>query len=122
MVARSEAGMTMLGMLCVVILVVGSMLLAMKIVPIYVDDYAIGKALKALGEDSKLAYAKKRQIRKLLDRRLSADYARELADDEITIVKGSKELRIEISYEARVPLIYNLDIVARFNHQHVERL
>ena len=122
MVVKSEAGMTMLGMLCVVMLVAGSMLVVMKVAPVYVDDYAIAKALKAVGEESGIGYSNKREIRKILTKRLSVDYTRELADDEIKVIKSGKELRIEISYEARVPLVYNLDVVARFEHLHVESL
>ncbi len=122
MAIKSQAGMSSLSMLSVIILVLGSILLVMKIVPIYLDDLVVKKALNAMSEESGLETLSKKNIRKILYKRLQSDYSNNLNDDEVKIIKGSNELRIEIHYESRVPLISNLDLVAKFEHLYVKSL
>ncbi|MCF7981777.1 MAG: DUF4845 domain-containing protein [Pseudomonadales bacterium] len=120
MILKRQTGLSSLGMLLVVVLVVGGMLLAMKLIPLYIDDYAIGKALAALQEEETLYESPKFKIREALRRKLTADYTRELTDDEIVVTKNKSDLRIDVVYEARVPVVYNLDIVAKFEHHFVQ--
>ena len=48
---------------------------------------------------------------------MAADYTRDLTDDEVIITKTRESMTIDVIYEARVPVVYNLDVVAKFNHQ-----
>lgn len=118
--AKTQTGLTTLGMLLVVVLVVGGLLLAMKLVPLYIDDFAIGKALSSLEAERDLYNSPKPRIRETLRRKLTADYTRDLKDDEIIITKNKGDLTIDVVYEARVPVVYNLDIVAKFEHHFVK--
>ena len=111
-----QTGMSMLGMLSTVLLVVAVGLMAIKIIPIYIDDYAIANALESLNEED-TDNASKMEIRNIIRRKLSADYTRDLADEEIEVTRTKGTLIIEIDYESRVPVIYNLDVIAHFNHR-----
>lgn len=117
---NNQSGMTSLGMLGAVMLVVGGALLAIKLAPLYIDDFAIGKALASFETESHLYETPKKKIRDALRRKLTADYTRDLQDDEIIIVKNKGNITIDVNYEARVPVVYNLDIVAKFKH-HFEQ-
>ncbi len=117
---NSQKGMSMLGMVFTLILVASGLLLAMKIVPLYIDDYSIAKALEALNSDRGLYDLSKQSIRDKLQRKMSADYARPLGKDEVFIVKTRDTLKIDVIYEARVPVVYNLDVVGKFEH-HFEQ-
>lgn len=117
---NTQSGLTSLGMLVVVILVVGGLLLTMKLAPLYIDDFAIGKALASFESERHLYDTPKKQIRDNLRRKLTADYTRDLRDEEIIIVKNKGNITIDVNYEARVPVVYNLDIVAKFEH-HFEQ-
>ena len=120
-ILKRQTGLSSLGMLLVVVLVVGGMLLAMKLIPLYIDDYAIGKALSTLQDEKELYGSPKPNIRNILRRKLTADYTRDLLDEEIIITKNKGELLIDVIYEARVPIVYNLDIVAKFEHHFVQK-
>ena len=117
MKAYYQKGMSMLSMLVVVILVASGLLLAIKIAPMYIDDLAIAKALESLQTERDLYRTPKTTIRRMLSRKFDADYTRNLKNDEITITKNKGNIVIAINYEARVPVIYNLDVVAKFNHR-----
>lgn len=115
-----QSGLSTLGMLLVVVLVVGGLLLAMKLVPLYIDDFAIAKALESLRTERNLYDMQKKEIRNTLRRKLTADYTRELTDEEVLISKSKGTINIDIVYESRVPIVYNLDVVARFEHHFVK--
>ena len=104
---KKQQGMSALGMLMAMVLVVSAMLLAMKLVPIYINDYAIGKAVTALGNEPDLYAKSKSEVRNFMRRKLAADYTDDLSEDAIQV-------------ESRVSIIANLDIVAKFSH-HLEK-
>lgn len=118
---KNQKGLSTLGMLGVVILVVGGLLLATKLVPLYIDDYSIAKALSGLQSERELYEMSKQQIKERLRRKLTADYTHELKDDEVTVTKNRGELVIDVLYEVRTPIVYNLDIIARFEHHFVQK-
>jgi len=117
---KKQQGMSTLGILMAVVLVVSAMLLAMKLVPLYINDYAIAKAVASLQEDEGLYGKTKSEIRSTLRHRLTADYTDGLADESIQIVKKKGTMTIDVVYESRVSVVYNLDIVASFAH-HLEK-
>ena len=117
---KKQQGMSGLGILMAVVLVVSAMLLAMKLVPLYINDYAIGKAVASLQEEEDLYAKTKGEIRSIVRRKLAADYTDDLADESFQIEKNKGILTINVNYEARVSVIYNLDIVAKFSH-HLEK-
>ena len=114
-----QKGMSTLGMLTSVILVAGGLLLVIKIAPLYIDDWAIGSALESLSTESNLYNTSKREIRKKLMTKMAADYTRDLSEDEVIIKKAKDVMTIDVIYESRVPVVYNLDVVAKFSH-HLE--
>jgi hypothetical protein len=110
----------MLSMLVVILLVISGAFLALKLVPLYIDDYAIGKAVTSLGEEPDLYSKSKTEIRSFIRRKLAADYTTALADDAFIIEKNKGTITIDVVYEARVPIVHNLDVVANFKH-HIEK-
>ena len=53
-------------------------------------------------------------------RKLAADYTRDLTDEEILISKEKGTIKIDVVYESRVPIVYNLDAIAKFEHHFVK--
>ena len=86
----------------------------------YIDDYAIGKAVAALSEEETLYSQTKTEIRKMIRRKLAADYTSDLSDEDITITKNKGVILVDVVYEARVPIVHNLSVVANFEH-HLEK-
>jgi len=116
-----QSGLTTLGMLLVVALVVGGLLLTIKLAPLYIDDFAIAKALDSLQTERDLYQMTKRDIRATIRRKLAADYTRKLQDDEIRITKDKGTIKVEVVYESRVPIVLNLDVIAKFEHHFIQQ-
>jgi len=117
---KKQQGMSMLGILVTVMLVVSAMLLSMKLVPVYINDYAIGNAVASLQDDAELYSRRKTEIRSIIRRKLAADYTDDLSDDAITIEKNKGTITIDVAYESRISVVANIDLVVSFSH-HLEK-
>jgi len=115
-----QRGLGGLGMLATVALVVGAAMLALKVIPLYIDDMEVKRALEAIQQEDGLYNQSKVSIRKKLMTRMSAGYSRPLAKDEVKITKKKGLISIDVDYEARVELVGNVDLVAKFTH-HIEQ-
>ncbi len=114
---KSQRGMSLIGMLLVVMVVVAGALTAMRVTPMYLDNMAVRGALKGLVSDPSAASAvTPEQLRSLLQRRLDVNSISSIESKNVKIKRiegGGREVRA--SYEVRVPLVGNLDVVGRFN-------
>ena len=117
---RTQRGMSGLGMLATIALVVGGALLALKVIPLYIDDLEVKKALESMEQESGLYTKSKSAIRSMLRTKMSAGYARPLTTEEVKITKKKGKLMIDVVYEARVEIVGNIDLVAKFEH-HIEQ-
>lgn len=113
---RKQSGITMIGFLITLALIILFIYCGMKIIPMYTEFYSVKQALAGMAKDPEVASASKDKIRMLFDRRLDISYA--------NTVKGMNALKIEstdtgfmltVDYERREELISNLDIVGKFH-------
>ena len=117
---KRQQGITTLGILIGAMFIIAVMLLAIKVVPLYINDYAIGKAVASLAEEDNLYRKTKSEIRNIVRRKLTADYVDDLDDDAFEVEKTKGVIIIDINYEARVSVVSNIDLVAKFSH-HLEQ-
>lgn len=90
---------------------------AYKIVPVYVDYLTITEVVEDMKLEDAVASKHPRAIREILTKRFNTnnlwDYE---LDDTVKIQKDPKHgIAMHIDYERRIPFIYNLDVVAKFN-------
>lgn len=117
---QSQRGMTMLGFLITLCVVIFFAYIAMTIVPMYVEFYSVKQALKGLANDSELANAPKDKIRQLYLRRLEMSYADHVKKmDALKFDSSDGGLKMVVDYERREPLMANIDVVAKFHAEQV---
>lgn len=117
---QSQRGMTMLGFLITLCVVIFFAYIAMTIVPMYIEFYSVKQALKGLANDSELANAPKDKIRQLYLRRLEMSYADHVKKmDALKFDSTDGGLKMIVDYERREPLMANLDVVAKFHAEQV---
>ena len=117
---QSQRGMTMLGFLITLCVVIFFAYIAMTIVPMYIEFYSVKQALKGLANDSELANAPKDKIRQMYLRRLEMSYADHVKKmDALKFDSTDGGLKMIVDYERREPLIANLDVVAKFHAEQV---
>lgn len=113
---RRQQGMTLLGFLIVLMVVAFFAFIAIRLFPVYSENYAVTRALKALTVEPGLATAGPPKIRQSLDRKLYISYAKNFAAKDAKITKAPEGgYNVRAYYEVRGDLLYNIDFVVTFD-------
>jgi hypothetical protein len=114
-----QRGMTLMGMLVIMILVISGALAAMRIVPLYMSNMTVRGSLESLVSDPEMRAASTVAIRRKLQSLFDVNDIRTVDSKAVTIkrAKGGREVRL--NYEARAPMVSNLEVVARFDESVV---
>jgi len=111
---RSQRGLTLTGMILTSAVLIVLLLLAFKVVPVYVEYFAIQKHFKALAEDPALRGASRRQIENAWAARASVDDLQAITADQILITKQGGGIVVSAEYEKRVHLFRNVSACFEF--------
>lgn len=112
---RTQGGMTLIGFIIVLALVGFFAYIAMKLVPMYSEYYAVRQALKGLAQEPGIANRDPAKIQDLFFRRLYISYAENVKADNVQIERVDGGWNMRVDYEVRKPLVYNLDVVGKFS-------
>ena len=113
---NDQKGITFLSFIIVLAVIGFFAFLAMRLFPVYVNYYGAVKDIKALSQEPGAATRGIDDIRKELDRRFNISYVEGIdLYKDIKLVNSPTGKQIQIKYEQRKPLIYNLDFVAMFD-------
>lgn len=111
---RKQSGMTMLGFLITLTVIMFFLYCGMKIVPMYTEFYSVKKALASIANDPE-AGASKDKIRALFTRHMEIDYVSVIKPEMLKIESTDTGYNMLMDYERRTPLFANLDVVAKFH-------
>ena len=112
---RTQRGMTMLGFLITLSVVILFLFCGMKIVPMYIEFYSVKKMLATSSNNQEAATAAKDKVRALFARSLQIDYVKIIKPEMLKIETTDSGYNLVMDYERREPLIANLDVVAKFH-------
>ena len=112
---KTQRGMTMVGFLITLCVVIFFAFCAMKIVPMYLEFYSVKQALKGIADDATLAGASKDAIRTSLVKRLDMSYSSHVKPKEaLKFEYNNGNTTLVVDYERRESLFMNLDVVGKF--------
>ena len=111
---RTQGGMTMLGFLITLSVVILFLFCGMKIVPMYIEYYSVKKALASIANEQSASATSKDAIRALFARHLKIDYVKIIKPDMLKIEATDSGFNLTVDYERREELIANLDVVGKF--------
>jgi len=112
---RTQGGMTLIGFVIVLAVVGLFAYLIMKLVPMYSEYYAVKQALAGLQQEPGIANRDPAKIEDLFFRRLYISYAENVKPENVKITRADSGWQMDVNYEVRRPLIYNLDVVGKFS-------
>ena len=113
-VLKRQDGMSLIGLLTVVFLIISFALIAMKLVPLYMRNHTIKSVMAGMTDAPGVTKMSTRKIKQSILRRLDINSIYEFDRKTLTVkkVKGYFELRAE--YEVREPIVGNIDVVLSF--------
>lgn len=111
-----ERGMTFIGWMIVLGLIAFFSLLTLKILPIYLENYKMREILESLKDEPFVTQKNPAEIMKLLRRRFNVNYVDNFKPEQIVkIKKEGGKLTVDMTYEQRVNVVGNLDVIASFH-------
>jgi hypothetical protein len=115
MMNRKQSGMTMLGFLITLAVVMFFLYSAMKVVPMYIEFYSVKKALASIANEQDASNASKEKIRSMFARHLKIDYVKIIKPEMLKIDSTDTGYNLLVEYERREELFANLDVVGKFH-------
>jgi hypothetical protein len=111
---RTQSGMALIAFVIVLAVVGLFAYVAMKLVPMYSEYYAVKQALKGLAAEPGIADQDPAKIQDLFFRRLYISYAEDVKPEHVKIMRIDSGWKMDVNYEVRKPMISNLDVVGKF--------
>ena len=112
---KKQQGMTLIGWVLVFMLLAVIAIVALKLIPVYLDGYKVYQSMASLAEDDSARGKNPNELRKLLLRRLDINMVTDVTSDNITFTRQGGNVLVEVDYEARRQLFGNLYAVVVFN-------
>jgi hypothetical protein len=113
---KKQKGISMLGWMAIIMMVVVIGTGALKLTPVYLEYYSVVSILDDMKNEKTLSGADKKQIASTFIKRLNMNnVGLKKGDYKIKKVEGKKAYTIQVQYEVRKPLMGNLSVVASFD-------
>ena len=112
---RKQKGLTLIGFVIVLSMVIFVAFIGMKIGPIYMEYYSVVSAMNGVASERGSANLSPFDIRVKVLNRLYVSYSAENVKEQHIKLTRSNGVHLRVAYEVRKPVIGNLDVVAKFD-------
>lgn len=112
---RRQRGLSMIGFLLVAVLVVMAAMVAMKLVPAYINFFSVKKILVSMGQEADFRGMSNADIRSAFARKATVDYVSVVKPEDLVIDRSSGVPVVSADYEFRSKLIGNVSLVVDFS-------
>ncbi len=111
---RQARGMTLLGFLMILVLVLFVAYLGIKLVPIYLNHFSVVSEMRAIAAEPGAANTPPQTLRRNLMTRLDVSYVKHVRPEDIRVERGA-DTSLVVSYDVEEHLIGNIDAIIRFH-------
>ncbi len=111
---QKQTGMTAIGWMGVIALIIMFVLLILKLIPIYMDGFKVGSILEDIEAEPGVVEMSPVAISRTILKRLDINMVTGVTGEDIYIDKLKDSTNVEIDYEVRENLVGNIDIVVHF--------
>jgi len=112
---KKQQGLTFISLLLILGLIGFFVLLAFKIIPIYLDHSKVSKALAAVKAMPGIESKSESEIRSALGKQFEMNYVYDVNQKDVKVLKHGTYLKVTIEYEVAKKLVGNLSALAEFN-------
>ncbi|GAA6131996.1 DUF4845 domain-containing protein [Halopseudomonas sabulinigri] len=120
---HSQKGASFFGWLAVIALLIFAMVIAMKLVPIYMDHHAMRNIITSINEDPSIKIRSLRDLNLHIDKGFQINGIRDVKPkDAMTVTaSGNDAYTVVIKYEQRAPMLNTVDLLVHFDETHIVR-
>lgn len=110
-----QHGLTMIGFLFVAAMLVALAMLAMKVVPAYIEFFGVKKVLADMAHQSDLRNMSNVEIRNDFEKRASVGYVKGVDGKDLMIDRRGGVPVVSAEYTFRTKLVHNVSLVIDFS-------
>jgi hypothetical protein len=114
---QKQKGLTLISWLIILAIVLFNGIIALNIVPVYINDNSVKTLMRNLEMDSTVRGMTPKALKGTITKRLRINNVYNVSKEHITIKKGKNDYVIIIQYEPRGKLMGNLDYIVTFKHE-----
>jgi hypothetical protein len=111
---NNQRGVTMVTIAAGLALLAFFVLIAVTLVPVYLENFSVGSHVSRLGKDMRASEMTKDEIKKTLLKRLDIDDVKNVAREDIIVTDIPGGYQVEVDYEVRKSFLGNVDVVVYF--------
>lgn len=112
---RKQAGVTMLGWLIILSLIIGGALMFMKIFPIYSRNFSVKSSISAVAKRSDTPNLAPARIVEDVMKQMGVNSIYGFDKSDIKVQKVRNGVQIRAEYEVRENIVGNLDVIVSFD-------
>lgn len=116
---KKQKGLTLISWLGLLALLLFNAVIAMNVVPVYINDHSVKAIMENLESDSDIRGATPKRIKEMISKRLRVNNVYSIKKDDIVLKKSKKGYIVTIEYEPRGKLIGSLDYIVTFRHEAI---
>jgi hypothetical protein len=109
-----QQGITLMGLIVGSVVLIFAAVLAMKLVPPYLEFFAVKKALAGIGADTRGRSASVADIRRLFENRSAIDDINSVKSSDLDISKQGNNYVVTAAWRKEVPLFANIGVYIDF--------
>jgi hypothetical protein len=109
----TQRGLTLLGFIMVLMVVGFFAFVGLKLFPVYSEYYSVVSDMKGIQSEPGVANMAPEIIKDKLFRRFYISYVTSVKNEHVKVTRQNG-YNLNVKYEVRKPLVYNLDFVAKF--------
>lgn len=110
-----QRGLTMIGFLFVAVMLIIVAMLAMKLVPAYIEFFSVKKILATMGQESDLRSKTNADIRNDFIKRANVGYVTVVKPEDLSIDRRGGTPVVSAEYQFRTKLAGNVSLVVDFS-------
>lgn len=110
-----QRGMTVIGMLLVMIVVAFVALIGMKVVPMYVQYYSIKSTIESIRKEPQVAQMTPMEIHNAIQKRFDIGYVDNISARDLKIRNERSGRVLDLIYQDERSLFYGLSVVLKVN-------
>lgn len=111
---KRQRGISFLGFVIVAAVVGLFLFVGASLYPIYTEYWSVKAAMKGIQNEPGSATMSVLQIQQALEKRFDIAYVTSVKRENVFVINQNGR-KLRIVYEVRKPLVYNLDVVAKFD-------
>lgn len=114
---HKQKGLTFISWLIILGIVLFNGIIALNIVPVYINDHSVKTLMRNLEMDSTVRGKTAKDLKQTITKRLRINNVYSVSKEHISVKKAKTGYLIRIEYEPRGKLIGNLDYIVTFKHE-----